>query len=750
MTPESARQLPFLKRNIARAVNVFSGAFGSPVLGRRESGVLATENGDHPRKRRRLSTPDDDMDKLIASPKSSDSRPMLRIEVLRCHHRDSKKVRPSFGAVVSPDATTRANCRITISDMTFGRPRVLHCENQACKVVTFKNPAGPHRVARVELFRPFYVPRDSLLINRMDDAVYDLADAYKLSVEIESADGAWPPLDHEDLEDLSQSPLASSPTRHWVFSSSFDDLFGRLKAPLILTARTGPVESSRKTNYDMDVDLQWTSGFVTLKRLVNGSKPCINAIEPHSPKTNGHMETTADVFMDGVDDDLHDFDGVMNGGLTPSRSLRTRGGERNYNLKALSDKAHGRQRKRRKANLSLHGGEGRIKYCLPPDQPVCLDGFRCVNCGIFHQSLKHLQLHLQTTHTDYGYKLEATSQGPQFHVSFQPEPPTTPSKTFGIGPPLKPFNLETFVTGDDSWRSARLDPDTKDGFVMPQEAEADFARIGAKPTTKNPPQPVVEAKVSPPRRKILIPQTPHTFYHPVSKQVLQVGQEVPDPVVETQWFHHKHRQSLNDIDGVTPAEVEYMKEFDDIMREHDITARAYFPRAWLDFVKKKAGWLLGAKHRMVEFSVHESYLLASDLIRQEHMQEAMGHIESLRSKKRKLQRTSPDEEEVATADGRKGPEPPSKTPPIRQSASGCAACSLPVLPGPQVLVCSNKVSLLSLIEILELLVNCTTQSCSKRLFHSACVPSPAATRKAQSTWLCSQCSNNTDAANGSS
>jgi hypothetical protein len=31
------------------------------------------------------------------------------------------------------------------------------------------------------------------------------------------------------------------------------------------------------------------------------------------------------------------------------------------------------------------------------------------------------------------------------------------------------------------------------------------------------------------------------------------------------------------------------------------------------------------------------------------------------------------------------------------------------------------------------------QDCSKRLFHSKCVPEPPATRRAKAMWLCTQC-----------
>lgn len=700
MTPESQRQLPFLKRNIARAVNAFSGAFGTPVLGRRENGV-PTDDGEHPRKRRRVSSPGLDFDKLIATPRASDPRPTLRVEVLRCHHKDTKQVQHSFSSVVSPDATTKANCRVTISDMTFGRPRVLHCESQTCQVITFKNPAGPHRVARVELPRPFYVPRDCLLVNRIDDAVFDLSDAYKMSVELESADGTnWPPLDGNDLDSVSDSSLPSSSTRYWVFTGEFEDLFGRLKAPLVLTARTGPEELTYETDYVMDIDLQWTSGFMALKRLENGAKPCITAIDPHDPKTNGQLEQTMEETLNGFEDDGHENGDVMNGDQTPSRSLRTRGGEKNYNLKALSDQAHGRKQKRRKTNPDAPISEGRIKYFLPPDQPVCLDGFRCVNCGIFHQSLKHLQLHLETTHPDYDYRLETTSQGPQFHVSSLPDPPTTPSKSFSIGHPVsKSFNLETFIAGDRSWLRSRLDSESKDDFITSAETKAAFTKLGGKPGRGKSSRKTSQTRISPSRKKIVIPELPYTFYHHVSKQVIGAGQIVPDAVVEKQWLHHKHRDTLNDVKELTASELEYMKEFDSVMREHDISARAYLPRAWLDFVRKRAAWLVESKHRMVEFAMHESYLLASDLIRDEHIDEALGYIEEERAKKQKMQRTSPDEEEQGASEKQKPPEPPAKMPPIRKSASGCAVCSLPVLAGPQLLRCSNEVCLVKLTPI---------------------------------------------------
>lgn len=699
MAADGQRQLPFIKRNFARAINAFNGAFGSPVLSSRDSDVLLHANGERPRKRRRLSTPIRDGDKLVDTTNLSVSRQELRFEILRCHHKDAVGARHSSGAVVSPDATTKAKCRITISDASFSRPKVLHCDSQACVIVTFRTPADPHRIARIELPHPFYVPRDKLMFNRPDDATYDLGDSYKVSVEIEPADAAnWPPLDLQDLGGVSQSSLASAATQNWTFSSPFDKLFGRLKAPLSLVTRSHLAESTHETDYELDVELQWSSGIVSSASLEQEAKDA--ALWADVDSKDMALNTTPRKNRNGINVDrtpsrgsrAHHDDNLNGGDHTPSRGLRTRGGDKNYNLKALSDKAAGRKRKQDKSGVSLVFGEGRVKYFLPPGDPVSLDGFRCVNCGCFHTSLYNLQTHLQVAHADYDFKLEDADEGPRFHVFNRADSPDL-NKSFSTHYPRRGFNLETFVTSD------RIRPATSHGAESPRRADSSVAAGGLdRNTPTSPSRGLAATKTSPRRRSVTIPKTPHIFYHPVSKQELKVGDKVPDPVLEKQWFHHKHHHNLDDVVDVTAAELEYVKAFDDFMREHDISARTYFPRMWLRFVEANATWLLEAKHRMQEFGMHECYLAASNLIDREHIQEAAGHFERERAR-RDTSATS----EVAHAQKKDGtptrtrasrrlsPEPPEKMPSVRKSANGCSTCGLPVISGPRTLICSNTV-----------------------------------------------------------
>src|SRR5699024_3449686 len=135
----------------------------------------------------------------------------------------------------------------------------------------------------------------------------------------------------------------------------------------------------------------------------------------------------------------HDNDDDVGGDQTPSRSLRTREKSKNYNLKLLSDQAQGRERRRRARSASHTAHEGRVQYLLPSDQPVCLDFYRCVKCGAYHESTSQLQLHLKLVHPAYEFVLETTSQGPQFRVSALRAMPTTPSRAAARQPRV--FNI---------------------------------------------------------------------------------------------------------------------------------------------------------------------------------------------------------------------------------------------------------------------------------------------------------------------
>ncbi|KJZ78851.1 hypothetical protein HIM_01624 [Hirsutella minnesotensis 3608] len=699
------RTAPFLHRTWLKGVKALqeSSAMGNIISSPMHRGSqIADADGPRPAKRRRLSSPGSfDLNNLVASPSLPDSGPTLRIEVLKLLHKDSKKVKTYQGSPAPPGfVTSKARCRITIHDMSASTPQVLHCQSKICDLITFKNPVGPHRVARVDLPSPFYVPQESLLINRPDDGRFDLSDSYQLTVEFEAADGVlWPPLDSHDFGISAPAPFGPfGPTqRHWVLSSRFDSVFGRLKHPLTLSIRSSAGQIHQQTDYVMDVDLRWSAGFKPVRRLDKDSKSCIRAIDPD-----------VDLYRDAQNDHVQDRDSLSTNGQvnghqsheqedefladqTPSRSLRTRGKTKVYNLKVLSDQAQGKERRGRGRCSSTTITEGRVQYVLPADQPICLDLYRCISCGAYHESMLLLQQHLETAHPTYEYLLETTSQGPQFRVTAVCEMSASPMKTNQVGRQVKPFSLHTVNPGDHPWMSSRLGPEHEEPFrLSPPRSLTDRLQSGS-PGPKGF-KPMAPRRVTKPKAsKAVVPDIPQSLFHPISKARLVPGQPVPETPTDDTWLIQKHRECIGDFSDVTAAEKEYIWEWDAYILRKSITSAAYFPREWLGFVKVKAEWLVSEERRILEFGKHCSVLLARDVLDDQILKEAFEFIDDARVRVQSMakdQADTPSKSEATNVAARLSP----RSSQIRKSASGCAVCQLPVL-GPQLLICSNVVRL---------------------------------------------------------
>ncbi|KAF4587604.1 Zinc finger domain-containing protein, PHD-finger [Ophiocordyceps camponoti-floridani] len=666
-------------------------------------------DGPSPAKRRRFTSPDSfELDRLLAAPQMAELGSALCIEVLKIFHKDSKKVRSMQTSNIPHDFTiTKARCRITIFDTSSDQPLVLDRQSKLCDLVTFKNPVGPHRVARIDLPRPFVVPHESILVNRPEDGRLDLSDSYQLLVELEAANGSrWPPLDTNDFGLSSAMPFTQADsTQHWILSSRFDSVVGRLKNSLDLAARLSPQQPPYETDYVMDVDLRWSAGLKALKHADKDSKPCITAIDPevHSCRfadfqgPNGHGNGNGETSVEPDDESVL--------GNTPSRSLRTREKEKVYNLKVLSDQAHGRDRTKGGRSGSVTTTvEGCVQYLLPADQPVCLDYFRCVSCGAIHESMAELQTHLRTVHIAFDYVFESTSQGPQFQVSARRE---TSIKPHGRGHQVRPFHLYTHDQVCVTSRPA-LENETNSNLSpsRPERLQSGSPAIkGSKPLAQRRPR---KQKVI----KAVVPDIPQPLYHPISRARLNPGDEVPETEPDNTWLIQRHRESIAEFSDVTPAEKEYIWEWDGYILGKNLTSLAYFPREWLGFVREKATWLVSEKRRMLEFGKHSSALLARNLLNDTMMEDAFAMIDKARAAlKQQARQDEVDEQQQPAA----GVPSPRQSPKVRKSASGCVVCQLPVL-GPTMLICSNT-------------------SCSKRLYHSTCIeksilPIPRA------KWLC--------------
>jgi hypothetical protein len=501
----NSRGLPYLHRNWVKAMDHWQNMGLKMSSPSRQNGERFMDADDdqyqRPAKRRRLFEktsdagfrPDDLGSFLVPAADGQVMSKALRVEVLKIVHKDSARVKFSgiFSTLIAPQVqdvtSTRARCRISISCEKDGEPVVLHVDSQICTMKTFKNPVGPHRMARIHLPQPFHVPQEKILIERDDDDVFSLADSYTILVELESAgDATWPPLNVGAQDDETFFYSRGSSSRRWTLAANVPEVFDRKrKAAAVVLKRKAEIDLL--TDYVMDVDMRWTSGLSSAamaKRLEKDLLPSITVIDPtaatpvHLPTVNGNLDAHSGI--NGVNghvnghhlngdklEDLPDHSDLMDDGndgaegeLTPSRTRRARH-QINYNLKLLSDQAAGREKRRRRKLDGKHDSvdDYRVMYILPPEQ-FAVDDFKCGLCGAAHRTFIQLRIHL-LGHDAYQFDFDLRPKG-VFQVSVGHRSETIAAvspirpKVYQLGRPLKPLDLEQYVDGDDSWITSRL------------------------------------------------------------------------------------------------------------------------------------------------------------------------------------------------------------------------------------------------------------------------------------------------------
>jgi VEFS-Box of polycomb protein len=183
------------------------------------------------------------------------------------------------------------------------------------------------------------------------------------------------------------------------------------------------------------------------------------------------------------------------------------------------------------------------------------------------------------------------------------------------------------------------------------------------------------------RRKFLVPESKYTFYDPVSWVRLEAGTEIPDHKGDHQWLIQRHREAMDEYTDVGHAEKEMCNEWDGFISTKQITSDAYLPRAWLDFVRAKASWIVSSKTRRKEFAKHYSYLVARDVLDNETVVKGFAIIaEAVEARQNGKETEKPS------------PQSSPKAAQARKSRGGCEICGLPVL-GPRMLLCANEVRL---------------------------------------------------------
>lgn len=498
------RSLPFLHRNWIIAINYLQSA---TVGFKSDDSHPKVTNGhdDHyarPAKRRRFaeSSPDSgigqDIDGLLLPGEPGEIQRAIRIEVLKiahkelAHPRSNSAVNGTIPPAIKDAASIRARCKITITTprRAPGEVRTLYCDSQICTIKTFQNPAGFSQMARVYLPQPFHIPEEKIYVERDDDTVFDLADQYSMSLELESAgDRNWPPLNLVNANFDEDLFLAHSASRHWTLAAEIPKIIdgGRRSGCLRLQKGTG---QDFRTDFVLDVDVRAATALPerptwnNRERVSPYSAALADQQDEPAPLTNGHINgghvngnLVNGILTNGhsglIEDDIEE---EAEGELTPSRSLRIRG-NKNYNLKDLSNRAQGRKGRNRLAKAeSRRADADRILYHLPresgPVKEVLVTGFACCFCHASHQSLAQLRAHLPS-HSQYRFEVSLSSgkMGGPVDVScvaINGGPLMRPT-IYQLGKPTKAFDLDKYVEGDDSWVKSRLGPHNDDGPAIP-------------------------------------------------------------------------------------------------------------------------------------------------------------------------------------------------------------------------------------------------------------------------------------------
>jgi hypothetical protein len=419
------RELPFIHRAWKTAVDHLPYGMGIK---------LSTANGDtpvtgdqqpRPAKRRRVAEESPEaalaVPGRLTSKVPDDFEKALRIEVLSITRDDRSGPRPANlhygnGSPEKKDIPViKARCMVLVCEWAPDLCRVIHCDSQICNFKVFRDSDDVCRTARIYLPAPFQVPVRKLLTNRQDGNGFNLGDHYLIRVEIENAgDPKWPPMDllpkNQGHEHESGNP------NRWILSSQIIYKFekGRATGDVVIRKKKDDIP----LDLAMDMDLRWSTCHTAASTgRFEDSVPPPDARVSHvngalEPLTNGHVngrvengtidERAVDAERNGIAEDEEDHEEAT----TPSRSLRTRE-KQNYNLKLLSDKARGKERKERKqrklANMERKGNG--VTWDVPLIGEFSLESYHCIRCFATHSSMEQLKAHLKV-HADIRYTID--------------------------------------------------------------------------------------------------------------------------------------------------------------------------------------------------------------------------------------------------------------------------------------------------------------------------------------------------------
>ncbi|KAK9424547.1 putative Polycomb protein VEFS-Box domain-containing protein [Seiridium unicorne] len=693
------RDSPFLHRVWRSAVDILGGP--------------GTANGEKPgtgkhspraTKRRRIT--EDSLDPgviaavgpLFTDPSKGFTR-ALRVQVLRLGrdyvpdpgangllHGNGSPLKKDIPAMV-----IRARCKLTIFKYRPGiETRPMYCDSQPCEVKVFRDSDGVCRQARIYLRQPFHIAAEKLYVVRDDAQGFMLADGYLIQTELESiGDPNWPPFDLLPDQDRHRTP--DTPPQQWVISSTFSYTYSKPRAttPVTLRKATG-VET--ETDLAMETDLRWsTPANQAAHHLIDYTS---KDSTPHwngalAPLTNGHVNGRVDTLTNGLahhdeDDVAADEEDGEGEATTPSRSLRMRGKQQNYNLKLLSDKARGKELKERKKRKDAKARDvGQVTWVMPVKGHVVLENWTCVRCFVEHSNIEQLKEHI-TQHIEFKFTSDFSPRGG--------------------------WRIAVSRHGQETPRATR----TAEFHEVSSQDELDYDSAAehspVKATSRGRPKPAPGKRTLSQVTRIAkqtIPDTKQPVYDRLSKAVLKPNSVVDEPPLNNSWLLQKHRDIIKDYTDVHADEKEYISEWDIYSLTRRATPSPHLNEIYLEFIEDKALWLASSQNRMNEAMKHLAYLNAREALEKSTISKALDILKTARSQIRRMpaqaQNMSQNSETYA-------------------SKSGCAICGQPAA-RPNELICANT-------------------NCLNPFYHDDCARNEAKMPVDSPSWRCNECCEN--------
>ncbi|EPE07464.1 zinc finger domain-containing phd-finger [Ophiostoma piceae UAMH 11346] len=520
------------------------------------------------------------------------------------------------------------------------------------------------------------------------------------------------------------------------------DLWPRRKA---LTSRLLPPKNNSAPDV-VEVFPDQANGYV------NGNPTDILNGHSHQNGANGHVQSqinsqisrelngqinghgiSASVVSDDADSAAED-ENNENDPDGRNRSLRARRGQKDYNVKAISNKAHNlgsRAPRRRPGSKAFPGLDRYANYIAQQaanqnvkilyeyqSEKVTLDGFVCcmcmATCPDVNQLRAHLLVHL---HYTFQYERRSVARGAShiFRVTQIIDDSNAYHLTkhqtttvYQLGRPTKVLDLGKFLRGDESWVRSRYGPENDDRVVK-------LAQV-PRPKARPAPPPV--------KRTIIIPQTRQQLYDPLSKALLKAGSVLRTNTVDESWRIHKHREIVQDYTDLTPAEKEFIQEWDRFVILKRIASDAYIPRAMVQFVEERGPWLVGELPRAMEFGKLMAVMVAHDILTDEDVDDITHAMDAAWAEARQSVRNYG----YAVPSAASPSSPPSIAAPkpyvLRGGPNCCGVCKH-YCSGADAIICQNK-------------------ACKHRLYHTTCLDMPKVDTEHRCDWYCDDCAHLAD------